>query len=48
MPPGRYRIVAIPFPEQDSLCWEGKERKLRVVAGESKRKRLEVENICIR
>ena len=22
-PPGRYRIVAIPFPEQDSNCWVG-------------------------
>lgn len=47
VPPGRYRIVAIPYPEQDSVCWEGYERRLRVVAGEPERRRLKVENVCI-
>jgi len=47
VPPGRYRIVAVPFPEQDSLCWEGYERRLHVVSGESERRRLKVENVCV-
>jgi hypothetical protein len=46
-PPGRYRIVAIPFPEQDSNCWVGNPRRLHVIAGQSERKRLKVENVCV-
>ena len=46
-PPGRYRIVAIPYPEQDSNCWVGNPRRLHVISGQSERQRLKVENVCI-
>ncbi len=47
VPPGRYRIVAIPYPEQGSVCWVGHKRKLRVVSGQPERRRLKVENVCV-
>ena len=47
VPPGRYRIVAVPFPEQDSNCWKGYPRRLHVIAGQSERRRLKVENVCV-
>lgn len=47
VPPGRYRIVAVPLPEQDSNCWQGDPRRLHVVAGQSERRRLKVENVCV-
>ena len=46
-PPGRYRIVAIPDPEQDSNCWLPNPRRLHVIAGQAERKRLKVENVCV-
>jgi hypothetical protein len=47
VPPGRYRIVAVPFPEQDSNCWVGNPRRLHVIPGQLERKRLKVENVCV-
>jgi hypothetical protein len=47
VPPGRYRIVAVPYPEQDSNCWVGNPRRLHVFAGQPERKRLKVENVCV-
>jgi hypothetical protein len=45
--PGIYRVQAIAYPMQDSLCWEGRSRRVRVGEGEIRRLRLSVENICV-
>jgi hypothetical protein len=45
--PGIYRIRAIPYPMQDSLCWYGDPRRVRVDPGEIERRRLKVENVCV-
>ncbi len=37
----------MPFPEQDSNCWVGNPRRLHVISGQSVRKRLKVENVCV-
>jgi hypothetical protein len=47
VPPGRYDIVAVPYPEQDSICWEGKSRRLHVRSGQPERRRLHVINVCV-
>ncbi len=46
-PPGRYRIVAIPDPEETSNCWVLNPRRLHVISGQAQRKRLKVENVCV-
>lgn len=47
LPPGRWRIVAVVNPEQNSNCWQGNPRRVRIVGDESVRRRLNVENTCI-
>lgn len=47
VPPGRYRIVALPYPQMPTGCWQGMERRLHVVAGQAERRRLKVENVCV-
>lgn len=46
-PPGRWEIRAVPLPEQNSNCWRGYPRRVRVGAGEVKHRRLLVENVCV-
>lgn len=45
--PGIYKIRAIPYPMQDSLCWFGDPRRVRVDQGGIERRRLKVEDICV-
>ncbi len=45
--PGVYRVRAIAYPMQDSLCWYGEPRRVRVDPGELERRRLTVENVCV-
>lgn len=47
VPAGRYRVVAVPYPMQDSTCWQGEPRRVTVDPGEVKRRRLQVENVCV-
>jgi hypothetical protein len=45
--PGVYKVRAIAYPMQDSLCWYGDPRRVRVDPGEVVRRRLTVENVCV-
>ncbi|MEJ7876914.1 MAG: hypothetical protein WKF62_09655 [Solirubrobacterales bacterium] len=47
LPPGRWRIVAVAYPEQDPNCWQGNPRRVRIVTDEEVRRRLKVENTCV-
>ncbi len=47
VPPGRYRIVAVPYPQVPTVCWQGNSRRLHVLAGQAERRRLKVENVCV-